>query len=296
MTRALVIINGNSRSGEAARCQVIELLREAGLELRVPEIGGPADIAPAIRAHAGEVETVVLGGGDGTMQCAAEALAGSGLTLGIVPLGTANDLARTLGIPADIAAACRIIAAGKHQAVDLGRVNGRYFFNVAHIGLGVEVKRALNPQTKRLWGAFSYPRAALHAWRRQLPFQALIRSGGREISLSAIQIGVGNGRFYGGGMAVHQHASISDGLLDLYAIRPVSGWEMLGACAGLKLGRMEDIEGFLQINTETLSVATPEPMEVSADGEVITTTPAEFSVAVRAVRVFVSREQEGGQG
>ncbi|HLU70082.1 MAG TPA: lipid kinase [Fibrobacteria bacterium] len=287
MRRALVIVNEHSRSGAEHRDRVIEALRAAGIEVVVPPIARPADIGAAIRAHRAAVDCVVLGGGDGTLQCAAGALAGSGLTLGIVPLGTANDLARTLELPLDLEEACAVIARGHRRAIDLGLVNGRHYFNVANVGLGVEVRRALSPRAKRWWGALSYARAAFGAWRRQHPFQAIIEADGRAITVPAIQIAVGNGRCYGGGMAVHEEASIDDGLLDLYAIRPKPFWRLIGLGPLIKHGRLDEAEGVVQLHARAVSVSTPRPMEITADGETIGRTPARFGVLPASLHVYV---------
>lgn len=287
MRRALIIVNEHSRTGAGNAARIDELLRTAGLRTVLPSIERAADIAACIRTHGGEVDCVVLGGGDGTLQCAADALAGAGLPLGIVPLGTANDLARTLELPLDLEQACAVIARGRHRPIDLGTVNGRPFFNVANIGLGVEVRRQLSPRTKRLWGALSYPRATLAAWRRQRPFQAVIVADGRVISGPAIQVAVGNGRFYGGGMAVHEDASIDDGRLDLYAIRPRPLWALLGLGPLVKHGRLARADGVVQLHARTVSVSTARPMEITADGETIASTPARFSVLPAALHVYV---------
>ena len=99
----------------------------------------PTTSSEAIRRECGAVDLVILAGGDGTMNSAVDALVECKLPLGILPTGTANDLARTLEIPTDLAAAAAVIGAGRRHAIDLGCVNGKYFFNAASIGLSAEV-------------------------------------------------------------------------------------------------------------------------------------------------------------
>ena len=77
----------------------------------------------------------MVGGGDGTVSSVVDALAGTGVTLGLLPLGTANDLARTLEVPLDLAAACATVANGKVVDIDVGRIGGTAFLNVASLGL-----------------------------------------------------------------------------------------------------------------------------------------------------------------
>lgn len=185
----------------------------------------PADrdaVADLIRQHArlGTVDCVVMGGGDGTLNAAALALAETKLPLGVLPLGTANDFARTLDIPADLPAAAAVIADGLTRRVDLGIVNGHPFFNVASIGLSVRLTRELTAERKRRWGRFAYAIAAARALSQaRRPFTALIaRDGYAPERVKTPQIAVGNGRYYGGGMAVRESARIDDQCLDLYSL------------------------------------------------------------------------------
>lgn len=113
-----------------------------------------------IRSMRGRVDRVILGGGDGTLNPSAAGLRDSGLPLGILPLGTANDLARTLGVPEDPERAAAVIADGRTTRLDLGYVNGRPFFNVASLGLSVDITRRLTKVMKRRWGRLAYPIAA----------------------------------------------------------------------------------------------------------------------------------------
>ncbi|MBY0514894.1 MAG: hypothetical protein K2P78_13385, partial [Gemmataceae bacterium] len=144
--RALLVVNRGSRSGEASHAAAVRHLTRLGFDL--VDAAPQAPVADAIRTHAAGVELVVLGGGDGTLNAAADALAAAGKPVGVLPLGTANDLARTLGLPTDLAAAAQVIADGHTRRIDLGRVNGRPFFNVASIGLSVAVTRRLSKGSK----------------------------------------------------------------------------------------------------------------------------------------------------
>ena len=137
------------------------------LDERPPEV---ERLGAWIVEHRREVDLVIIGGGDGTLNAAADALIETGLPLGILPLGTANDLARTLGIPADLVAAGQVIAAGRTHRIDLGRVNGKHFFNVASLGLSVQVARELDADLKRRWGVLGYAFIVWRAIRGRRPF------------------------------------------------------------------------------------------------------------------------------
>jgi hypothetical protein len=109
-----------------------------------------------IRRYQQQIDLVIVGGGDGTLNATIEAIIETQLPLGILPLGTANDLARTLAIPNSLPEACQIIASGNLRRIDLGSVNGKYFFNVASLGLSVKITQQLTKEIKRRWGIFAY--------------------------------------------------------------------------------------------------------------------------------------------
>ena len=123
--RMLAVINRHSRSGGQAAGIAIARLNAAGVDLTVTSPQSPTEVTPWIEAHADEGEAVIIAGGDGSLNAVAPALLKTGLPLGILPTGTANDLARTLGIPTDIERASDVIAAGHRHAIDIGEVTVR---------------------------------------------------------------------------------------------------------------------------------------------------------------------------
>jgi diacylglycerol kinase (ATP) len=157
--------------------------------------------------------------------------------LGIIPLGTANGLARTLGVPLDPEEAALIAATGRRRRIDLGEVNGHPFFNVASIGFGVDLTRALTRDSKRRFGLNGYAVAALRALRRLRPFRAEIVHGNARHISRTVHVAVGNGRHYGGGMIVAEHARIDDGQLDVYSLEVKSIWRLLLLLPALRSGR-----------------------------------------------------------
>ena len=247
-----------------------------------------SDLSALISATKGEIESMIIGGGDGTLNAALPGLLETGLPLGIIPLGTANDLARTLGIPTDLAAAARIIACGKVQPVDVGEVNGHPFFNVASIGFGVDLTRALTRDSKRRFGTIGYAIAALRAVSRLRPFRAEIMHG-HTIHLSrTIHVAVGNGRHYGGGMTVSEHARIDDGCLHVYSLEVDSLWRLLRLLPALRSGRHDAWKEIRTLEGEEIEVRTPRrPRSVNTDGEIVTRTPAHFRVRGHAISVFI---------
>ena len=132
-----------------------------------------------------------------------------------MPLGTANDLARTLGIPADLEAALDIIGSGRTRSIDLGIVNDVMYFNVASIGLSAELAQKLTAETKRRFGKLGYAITTLRVLAGARPFRADLISEGRRVRSLTLQIAVGNGRYYGGGNIVAKDADIDDETLQI---------------------------------------------------------------------------------
>jgi YegS/Rv2252/BmrU family lipid kinase len=282
----LFIVNRNSRSGGIAAATAIARLNDAGFDLVITAPTSGSEVAPWIEAHAHEGEAVVVAGGDGTLNAAAAALVRTGLPLGIVPTGTANVLARTLGLPTDIEAATDVIASGHRRAIDLGEVNGHYFFNVASLGLSTELARSLSRETKRRFGKLGYFLAALRVVLQARPFHAAILGPDGAARVRTLQIAVGNGRYYGGGMAVEHSAEIDDEHLDLYSLELKRVWMLVLMAKAFREGRHGLWEEVRAARGRSFEIRTRRPRPINTDGELVTFTPARFSVAPKAVNVF----------
>jgi diacylglycerol kinase (ATP) len=288
--RVLFLRNPSSRKGEEQADAARESLRASGLELAEEVTAEPGRFREAVERLRSRIDVVVVGGGDGTINAAAPALIGLGVPLGILPMGTANDLARSLSIPTALEDACRVIASGEERAIDLGMVNGHYFFNAAGVGLSGEVTRKLDRERKRRWGVLSYAQAALDAWRESGVFGARMRVNGEELYIRSLQVTVGNGRHYGGGMTIAEDATIDDGLLHVYSIEPLPFLHLVGIAPLLRRGSHGRSDAVMLVRTQELELVTDRPVPVNADGELVGTTPARFSVVPGALRVVVPPE------
>jgi diacylglycerol kinase (ATP) len=285
--RALLIVNLNSKNGGSDIDQAITSLSKADIAVVSKVASNAEELSHLIFHYRQEVDFVIIGGGDGTLNGAAGALVETGLPLGILPMGTANDLARTLKIPFGIEGAAQVIAQGRVHRIDLGMVNGRYFFNIANIGLGVQVKNNLSYEMKQQWGIFSYVRGLISALKTYRPFRAEIVCDGHMLRVTSIQIAVGNGRHYGGGMTVSEKAQIDDGMCSLYSVKPSSMWEFLKSAFAFRSGQFKPHHPVDLEQGSTIEIKTNRRMAVSADGELVTHTPARFTVRKAAIEVFV---------
>lgn len=261
-------------------------LESHGIEPVHVECGRREDVSPLIVTHREEVDCVVVGGGDGTLNAAALGVIEAGLPLGVLPLGTANDLARTLGIPFDLDDAAQVIAEGRTRRIDLGLVNGEPFFNVASIGLSAELAQKLTRDIKRRFGRLGYALVALNVLMHAKPFRATITSETESVRVRTLQIAVGNGRFYGGGNAVEKDAAIDDQRLDLYSLEFERAWKLALMARSFRSGEHGAWSEVRAIRAQEFDIRTRRPRPVNADGEIVTQTPAHFSIKPSAVTVF----------
>jgi diacylglycerol kinase (ATP) len=289
----LLISNPHSRRGSSIIPAASEGLNAAGIELKPLQTKNSDDISSAIAANAAGAHGVVVAGGDGTMNAAAEALVKTRLPLGVLPSGTANDLARTLGIPEDPQRAAAIIASGHTRRIDLGSANGHYFFNVATIGLAADLAGKLTKQSKKRFGRLSYAIAAFKVLLEARPFTAEITNKGEVTRVKTLQVGIGNGRFYGGGMAVEASALINDGHLDLYSLEIDEVWRLALLMRKFRLGQHGLWEEVRTQRCTEFEVKTRKPQPVNLDGELKTHTPAHFEIHPKAVTVFAPEAEAG---
>lgn len=285
--RALLLVNRRARRGQDDLSRIVGRLKSLGLDLLEESISPPRDLPDTIRRYRDRVDMVIIGGGDGTLNAAIDGLIDTQLPLGILPLGTANDLARTLGIPRSLPDACDVIAKGKPQPIDLGWVNGKHFFNVASLGLSVKVTEQLSKEMKRRWGVLAYAFTALKVLSQSVPFYAEIRMNGETRRVSTVQIAIGNGRYYGGGMAVAEDASIDDQRLDLYSIEIKHWWQMIALLPAMRSGTLASWSFVTGMHGQEIEIYTPRPHSVNTDGEITAHTPARFKVIPKAISVFV---------
>jgi YegS/Rv2252/BmrU family lipid kinase len=272
--------------------QALEALQRHDVAVRCPD-WQPESLTRIIATEAAAVRAVIVAGGDGTLSAAAQGLLDTGLPLGILPMGTANDLARTLSIPGELDAAARIIAEGQLRRIDIGLANDIPFFNVASIGFGVDLTRALTRDSKRRWGTLGYAIAALRALRRMRPFTAHISEGGQVRISRTVHLAVGNGRHYGGGMRVRVDADIDDHRLDVFSLEVRSLWGLLRLLPALRSGRHQAWTEIWTLAGKEFEVRTRRPRSVNLDGEIRTRTPVRFAILAGAIAVYASARDTG---
>ena len=289
MQHALLIINPHSRNGRAeALDEAVRLLEASGIEVSVCESESESHLVSLIEDYDQEEGIVIIGGGDGTISSALETIHSFQRTLAIFPMGTANDLARSIGVPDDLLAAAQVIVDGMREQISLAKINNEHFFvNVAHVGLGVDVTRELTSDSKKFFGVFAYLGAFVKALKRNKSFRVHIKTEDWDYSTKAIHLAIGNGRFYGGGNIVDHRSTLLDGRLYLFLIKPQRWWQLLLLGPSLRNGILHKTDRIVSKSSEKFTIYTSKPKDLEADGEFKTTTPAKFEVIPKAIKAIV---------
>lgn len=285
--RILLVIHG-ARADNAALRHVVEWVRAQG-HVVIPRVTwetGDAERFAREGAHEG-VSVVIAAGGDGTVNEVANGLAGGDVPLGIIPLGTANDFARQVGIPMDAGHAMDIILQRPPIALDAATMNGRVFINMSTGGLGAEATAETSAEAKASLGALAYAITGARKLGALEPWRA--RFSGPEIDVVGefLLFAVGNTRSTGGGTVVTPRASLTDGLLDVCVVEAMP----LGVFARLllKLRRGEHLgePGVHYWQVPSLLVEAETPVSVNLDGEPHSARVLDYRVHAEGLRMHV---------
>lgn len=282
---SLLLINTNAGGGDIDVDEIAERLSTLGPVVS-PVCTDAETLRHAIVEHAAVVRRVLICGGDGTLNSALPALLPTGLPLGVLPCGTANDFARSLGVT-DLDTGIESAIAGHCQAVDIGVVNGNYFLNAAGIGLGPAISKNLGKSAKRRFGVLGYLLQALRQFRGHRGMRLVLNCDGKRVALRSMQVTIANGVHYGGGMTISDDARLDDGRLDVLCIRPQSLLRFLAYGPSMRSGKLVDDENIKTFSCRKVAVVTRHAVDVTADGDLATRTPAECHVLPRALKVFV---------
>ena len=202
----------NPISGHGRKQRIISRLEKAGYKVVCTEYAGHAE---KLAREAAE-QVVVAVGGDGTVNEVARGLVGTGKTLGIIPCGSGDGLARHLGISHNFSKALKTVTSGRTTPLDAGRINGRLFFSVCGVGFDAVVSERFAKCGKR--GLSTYIREGLKTWRIYAPERYSIEMNGQTLEHDAMFITVGNSNQWGNGAKITPLADSSDGILDITVV------------------------------------------------------------------------------
>ncbi len=281
----LLIINAGSHSGGDDIARATERLQQAGpVDVVRPESAGA--LPEAIRLRGDQFDRIVLGGGDGTINLALDALLEVDRPVGILPLGTANDLARSLEIPRKLDRAVDVILAGHLRRIDAARVNDVSFINAIGIGMGPQMTREMDSESKSQLGVLAYVKGMAQVLKRPRVFHARIKSEDRSSEGEYVQITIANGIHYGGGMTIADDAKLNDGRLDVLLVPKQGHLSLLGNTLQFRTGYTRAADSLTHWRCCEISIETDPTMAVTADGEFLTETPVECRVIPSCLAIY----------
>jgi YegS/Rv2252/BmrU family lipid kinase len=268
---AAMIVNAKSRKGQKLfqrACAAMD-----GLDF-------PVD------AHAVEKpDLVILGGGDGTVSGLVDLLVGKGVTLAVLPLGTANSFARTLGLPIDVEGAIEVIRKGVPKRIDLGMIDDDYFANCAAMGISPQIAETVPHGLKKALGRIGYLGWAAWQFVRFKPFMLTIDDGVETHRLRVVEVRISNGPYHGGTWLVDE-ASVQSGRIVVQAVTGRYKRTLVKNWAASFLGLKARHQDTVSFSGTALKVDTRPSLPISIDGEVLAHTPITARVAAGAIEVM----------
>ena len=269
---AVFVVNPRSGRGKGARVakDLPQLLAARGWTARVVTTGAPREAVEIARRASNEAPCVVAVGGDGTAHEVVNGLAQANgrAKLGIIPVGSGNDLASALGIPTTIDAALDVLMRGRTLRIDLARFDDRWFAN--SLGLGFEAQVTLESmRIRKLRGFAIYLWALAKAFRHLRCPHLVVRTDAGTFEGRKLLVSVGNGPRVGGGFRLTPAASLTDGLLDVCIVDAMSHWNVLRTLPGSIQGTHVHHPAVTMLRTKSLTIESPDGFPFHADGEII---------------------------
>jgi YegS/Rv2252/BmrU family lipid kinase len=297
VSKALLVMNPGARGGRRALAAVVDAFQRAGVSCEVAETRAPGHATELIREFlvpdVAVVDAVFTLGGDGTAMEVATALAEftDAPPLGILAVGTANVLARSLGIPLRLEAAVRALLDAEVEQIDLGSISGGPRFA---IGLGVGLDAAMIGGTSRMMkrrvGYLAYGWSALRAGLRLERFRARVTVDGAVYDVETSSVLVANfGSVLGDLISFGERIHHQDGLLDVCLFSPRSVFDAARIVWRMLCGGVSDDRCVHTISGRHIHIETDPPRPVQADGELLGLTPVEIRVEPKAIRLLAPR-------
>jgi diacylglycerol kinase (ATP) len=287
LTNTVVILNPAARSDKAKRWRAKVESIARGCRIFATSRAGEAE---ALARHAAQegFEKIVAAGGDGTVNEVVNGLAGSNAALGLLPIGTMNVFATELGLPGHDLALCWDIIQGEHtRLVDLPSANGKFFVQLAGVGLDAQVVKETSLALKRSFGPLSYLISAAQIAAREPP-RLFLESEDTPLDEGSFVL-VGNGRLYGGPFPFFKHAAIDDGLFDVIAFKRLGYLEIIKYLQDVVFSSDINVPEIEYFQTRRLRVTSDQEVPVELDGELVGNCPVEFRVRERTLRVLAPR-------
>ncbi len=291
---AVLIVNAHSRKGQDLFREARTKLEEAGIKLRdAHAVEDPSTLNDAVRKAVSQgAPMVIVGGGDGSLSSTVDDVVDRDCVFALLPLGTANSFARTLGIPLDLDGAVQTIATGKRRRIDLGMIDDDYFANCAAMGLSPMIGDTVPHKLKRYLGRVGYMVWAAWCMVRFRPFRLTVDDGTGKQTVWATEVRIANGPYHGG-VELVESAEVDSGEIVLQAVTGRSLvpllWDWFAKFFKLPAREV----GTREFRGKSLRVEAKPRQRISIDGEVLAKTPVTAKIAGRAIEVVVPAEPAG---
>lgn len=272
-----------------------DFCKQRDISYKVIETKGPGDATEIARENVSSYDGIVAIGGDGTVLETASGIMGTGTPLGILPLGSGNDLARALNIPLgfnNIDKALSIITKEPARIIDTGRLDGKVFLNIASIGFDAEIIRDLHKVKRYIKGGTAYAVSVFLKFISYQPKPLKITIDGKESNKTLFLAAICNGISYGGGMKVNPKGCMTDGYLDLVLIEPVPRYKIPFLLIKFMKGKYFDLPYVSYHRCKKVFIESKERLAVNIDGESTEAASISFESSPLSLEVFGASEQE----
>ncbi|WP_133494178.1 diacylglycerol/lipid kinase family protein [Stakelama pacifica] len=289
---AAMIVNAQSRKGRDLFKRACSAMKDLPFPVDPHAVRNPKTLDAVMEAAlAKKPDLVILGGGDGTISGLVDHLVGTDVILGVLPFGTANSFARSLGLPLDVEGAVEVLASGRPHRIDLGKIDGDHYASCAAIGISPKIAQSVPHWLKRYFGRLGYLGWAALQYAKFQPFTLIAtREDGREERMKAVEVRISNGPYHGGTEIV-ECASVDSGEIVVEVVQGNVRRRLLENWAEIVLRLDARHEDVIDLTGKSIHIRTEPPLPISIDGEVLARTPVTASVAAGAIRVMVPAGQ-----
>jgi YegS/Rv2252/BmrU family lipid kinase len=289
--RAILITNAMSRSGAEVFDEACDKLKAAGVKLiDAHPVKNQEVMEPVVKAAIAKAPMVIIGGGDGTLSSTVDHFMGSDTVFAVLPLGTANSFARTLGLPLDLDGAIEVIAKGRRKRIDLGVIDGDYFANAAALGLSPLIADTVPHGLKKYLGMVGYLLWAVRVAFKFRPFRLrLTLDDGSVVQSWATEARIANGTHHGGVELVEDQA-LDSGDIVIQAVTGKSLWGLAWSWFATLFKLRHRAQTTTEWRGRKLQLEARPNQKISIDGEIAAKTPVTVEIARGAIEVAAPRD------
>jgi len=290
---AILVVNTHSRKGQRLFFQALDELTKRGINIIASyPVHHPERLPEVMKEAIGrQGSLVIIGGGDGTISSIVDQFAYRDVVLGILPLGTGNSFARTLGIPLTLEGAVDVIAGGRVADIDLGKIDDDYFANMATLGFSADVAHSSPNNLKKFLGPLAYFFVAVGHFFRHRSFSCTFRTVDEKHTVRTHQVFIANGSFMGKTFftsPIHP----DDRSLIVFTMDMLNRWQMLNLWVAFLLGKYTAFSEAKYFRTREIRIESDPPQHIDVDGEKTRQTPVTVSLAPEALKILVPKSFE----